>query len=135
MRCLVASLLLLGGWPLVGERPCLPAVLLLSVLLFGPCLLLSVVLLRVSPVIRWPVLRGAGKGYKSKSQGQRGDMYDSRRFHRECLSVPERLHYCRLLVVVGAELPMASPDTTSSTLRFCWRPPASLLDATGSVLP
>src|ERR1700687_1829965 len=31
--------------------------------------------------------------------------------------------------------PIASPDTTSSTRRFCWRPTAVLLSVTGRVLP
>jgi hypothetical protein len=32
-------------------------------------------------------------------------------------------------------VPMASPERTSSTLRFCWRPSAVSLPAMGSVLP
>jgi hypothetical protein len=56
-------------------------VLLLSMLLFGPGLLLLVVLPGVVLVIRWPVLRGTDEGDKSEGQGQRGEMCDSRRFH------------------------------------------------------
>jgi hypothetical protein len=61
---------------------------LLFVLLFRPCLLLFVVLLWVAIVIRWPILRGTGEGDKSQGQGQRDKFCDSRRFHREYLSVP-----------------------------------------------
>ena len=32
-------------------------------------------------------------------------------------------------------VPITSPETTSSTRRFCWRPSAVSLDATGCVLP
>jgi hypothetical protein len=45
-----------------------------------------------------------------------------------------RLLYCKLPVVVIG-LPIASPDTTSSTLRFCCRPAALSFVATGKVLP
>jgi len=60
---------------------------LLRVLLFGPRLLLFVVLLWMVLVVRWPVLRGTGDGDKSQDQGQRDYFCDSRRFHSECLSV------------------------------------------------
>src|ERR1700677_638625 len=43
--------------------------------------------------------------------------------------------YCRFPVVGLAWLPMASPETSSSTLRFCCRPAELPLEATGSVLP
>ncbi len=43
--------------------------------------------------------------------------------------------YCKLPVVTLAGLPMASPDTRSSTLRFCWRPAELSFEATGRVLP
>ena len=46
-----------------------------------------------------------------------------------------RLRYCRLPVVALTGLPIASPDTTSSTLRFCWRPVALSFEDTGEVLP
>ena len=32
-------------------------------------------------------------------------------------------------------VPITSPETTSSTRRFCWRPSAVSFDATGCVLP
>jgi hypothetical protein len=38
-------------------------------------------------------------------------------------------------VVTLAGLPMAAPDTRSSTLRFCWRPAEVSFEATGRVLP
>lgn len=43
--------------------------------------------------------------------------------------------YCRLPVVALTGLPMASPDTTSSTLRFSCRPAELSFEATGEVLP
>jgi hypothetical protein len=46
-----------------------------------------------------------------------------------------RLRYCRLPVVAFTGLPMASPDTTSSTLRFSCRPAELSFEATGELLP
>src|SRR6266566_731 len=46
-----------------------------------------------------------------------------------------RLLYRKLPVVAFTGLPMASPDTRSSTLRFCCRPAELSLEATGKVLP
>ena len=43
--------------------------------------------------------------------------------------------YCKLPVVALAGLPIASPDTTSSTLRFCCRPAALSFVATAKLLP
>ena len=43
--------------------------------------------------------------------------------------------YCKLPVVALTGLPMASPDTRSSTLRFCCRPAELSLEATGKVFP
>src|SRR5208337_1275707 len=43
--------------------------------------------------------------------------------------------YCKLPVVTLTGLPMASPDTRSSTLRFCCRPEELSFEATGKVLP
>ena len=48
-----------------------------------------------------------------------------------CLFLP----YCKLPVVALTGLPMASPDTRSSTLRFCCRPAELSLEATGKELP
>jgi hypothetical protein len=55
--------------------------------------------------------------------------------HRELNQLQCGPPYCKLPVVTLAGLPMASPDTRSSTLRFCWRPAELSLEATGSVLP
>lgn len=46
-------------------------------------------------------------------------------------------HYFGVVVVAEAVFipPIASPDNTSSTRRFCWRPSAVSLVATGWVLP
>lgn len=41
----------------------------------------------------------------------------------------------KLPVVALTGMPMASPETTSSTLRFCWRPAGLSLEVTGKVLP
>ena len=38
-------------------------------------------------------------------------------------------------MVTLAGWPIASPDTSSSTLRFCWRPAELSFVATGKVLP
>lgn len=35
----------------------------------------------------------------------------------------------------SVRLPMASPESTSSTRRFCWRPSGVSFDATGAVFP
>jgi hypothetical protein len=43
--------------------------------------------------------------------------------------------YCRLPEVRLAWVPIASPETTSSTLRFAWRPDALSFEATGTLLP
>jgi len=51
---------------------------------------------------------------------------------------PQRFHvrvYCKLPVVALTGLPIASPDTTSSTLRFSCRPAGLSFEATGRVLP
>ena len=45
------------------------------------------------------------------------------------------LPYCKLPVVAFTGLPMASPETRSSTLRFCCRPEEFSFEATGKVLP
>src|SRR6202041_1505660 len=45
------------------------------------------------------------------------------------------LAFYKLPVVTCVGLPMASPDTTSSTLRFSCRPLALSFDATGMVFP
>jgi hypothetical protein len=47
----------------------------------------------------------------------------------------ERRFYYKLPVVALTGLPMASPETRSSTLRFCCRPAELSLEATGRVLP
>lgn len=46
-----------------------------------------------------------------------------------------RFRYCRLPVVEWTGLPIASPDTTSSTLRFSCRPAELSFVATGELLP
>src|SRR5438270_13688205 len=43
--------------------------------------------------------------------------------------------YCRLPEVRLAWVPIASPETTSSTLRLAWRPDALSFEATGTLLP
>lgn len=53
----------------------------------------------------------------------------------QVLSPAYRLFYCKLPGAKLTGLPMASPDTRSSTLRFCWRPAEVSLEATGKVLP
>src|SRR5579864_7204324 len=45
------------------------------------------------------------------------------------------LFYCKLPVVALTGWPMASPETRSSTLRFCCRPAELSLEATGRLLP
>jgi hypothetical protein len=64
--------------------------------------------------------------------------HDSCSFHEFCIHIMNRkllLRYCKLPVVVGTGLPMASPDTRSSTRRFCCLPAELSLVATGIVLP
>src|ERR1035437_9337526 len=41
----------------------------------------------------------------------------------------------RFLDTTPIVVPITSPETTSSTRRFCWRPSAVSFDATGCVLP
>src|SRR6266516_6501934 len=43
--------------------------------------------------------------------------------------------YCCTDLVASAVLPIASPEMTISTRRFCWRPSGVSLEATGSVFP
>src|SRR5260370_26446432 len=53
----------------------------------------------------------------------------------EWLSGGRRLSYCRTPVDASAVFPIASPESTSSTRRFCCRPSGVSFDAIGSVLP
>src|SRR5579864_5219581 len=112
---LLLSMLLLLGFGL----------LMLVLLLFGMVLLLVLLLvLRVSRS-------------DSEKQRQNSCAGDSNKFHRcylRCCWVAT-LAYCKLPVVALTGLPMASPDTRSSTLRFCCRPAELSLEATGRVFP
>src|SRR5689334_24781363 len=50
---------------------------------------------------------------------------------------PQGRLLCDYLAAIGVPIavPMTSPEITSSTRRFCCRPPAVSLDATGCDLP
>jgi len=47
----------------------------------------------------------------------------------------DTLTYCRFWDTTPIAVPITSPETTNSTRRFCCRPSAVSLDATGCVLP
>ena len=113
--------------------------LLLRVLLFGLPLLVSAPLLfRPALLFALLLLLRAGRSSDSKQQRQNGCASNCNRFHRCSASVMAdcvRLLYRKLPVVALGRLPIASPDTRSSTLRFCCRPAELSLVATGKVLP
>src|SRR5271165_6050208 len=73
------------------------------------------------------------------SEGQRKNCCADRsnEFHKVLppLSNAELCAYRKLPVVALTGLPMASPETRSSTLRFCCRPAELPLEATGRLLP
>jgi hypothetical protein len=99
--------------------------------------LLGMLLLRLGLVLLFAMLLllGVSRSSNSKQQRQNGCAADSNShvcYLRYC-SV-RRLLYCKRPVVV-TRLPMRSPDTRSSTLRFCCRPAESPFEATGKVLP
>jgi hypothetical protein len=109
-------LLLLLGW----------LSFLLSMLRVGLGLLFAVLLLLCE-----------GRSSDSKKQRQDGCAGDPNYFHNATSITAQyvRLLYCKRPVVALTGLPMASPDTRSSTLRFCCRPAELPLEATGKVLP
>ncbi len=99
--------------------------------------LLGMLLLRLGSALLFAMLLllGVSRSSNSKQQRQNGCAADSNShvsYLRYC-SV-RRLLYCKRPVVV-TRLPMRSPDTRSSTLRFCCRPAESPFEATGEVLP
>jgi hypothetical protein len=108
---------------------------LLTVLLFVPTLLVPA-LLSSGMVVAVLLLRVGGSS-DSEQQRQNRCAGDSNYLHSvsPISAVYMRLFYCRLPVVAFTGLPMASPDTRSSTLRFCCRPAELPLEATGKVLP
>ena len=111
-------------------------VIVVLMLLFGLALL-GMLLLIVVVLLFALLLLSIGRSSDSKNQRQNGGGRNSNNFHRwylnQCSS--HGLLYCKLPVVALAGLPMASPDTRSSTLRFCCRPAEVLLEATGKVSP
>ena len=153
---LILSMLLLGllltvalVLPLLLLGVLLAVVLTLSLLLLSVLCLPLLVLLRLLrvllPLLRRMVLLVAlvlillsvSRTRDSEEQRQNRGADDSNCFH--VLSplplISVACFYCRLPVVAFTGLPMASPDTRSSTLRFCCRPAALSLVATGRVSP
>ena len=140
---------------LLGLLGCVGPALLLLILLLGMLRLgvlrlrlLSMLLLRAQPSMPTLLLFGmvllvallfvlsVNRNSDSENQGQNGCAGDSNSFHvcyLRCCSL--RLLYCKLPVCGLTGLPMASPDTRSSTLRFCCRPAELSFEATARLLP
>src|SRR5437016_5080223 len=97
---------------------------------------------------RWTrVHRGRGGEFYCARCGERAGAGGSeprwlaKHVKRSLLLVPSRIarnensQGVEVVVAFDADLPMASPLTTSSTRRLRWRPSEVSLDATGCVLP
>ena len=123
---LLSMLLLLVVLPLLLMLRFGLGLLVFALLLLGMILLFALLLLLC-----------ADRSSDSEKEGQNGGTGDSTYFHGYCLRCccTYACVYCKLPVVALTGLPMASPDTRSSTLRFCWRPAELPLEATGKVLP
>lgn len=105
----------------------------LSVLLLGPGLFVPVLLpFRMVLLLTLPLLLCVARSSDAEKHRQKGGAGDSGCFHSYIPFLPL---YCKLPVVAFAGLPMASPETRSSTLRFCCRPEELPFEATGKVLP
>ncbi len=114
----------------------LPLLWLSMLLLLLTMLLLVPALLRMFFLFSSLLLLRICRSRDSEEQGENGCTCDSNDFHRyylRCCCL--RCLYCKLPVVALTGLPMASPDTRSSTLRFCCRPEALSFEATARVLP
>ncbi len=132
LLALILPLLLLSMLLLLVVRP------LLLMLRFGLGLLVfALLLLGMILLFALLLLLCADRSSDSEKEGQNGGTGDSTYFHGYCLRCccTYACVYCKLPVVALTGLPMASPDTRSSTLRFCWRPAELPLEATGKVLP
>jgi hypothetical protein len=118
---------LLFGLGLLGLALLGFALLMLALLLFGTVLLFVVLLL-----LR---VRRTTDSEKQRQNGCAGDSNNFHGYYPPLLLIYVRLLYRKLPVVALTGLPMASPDTRSSTLRFCCRPAELAFEATGKVLP
>src|SRR5579864_1814780 len=137
---LLLSMLWLLGMPWSLLTLVLPIALvpplLLSMFRAGLCLLVfDFLLFRVTPVIVPLFVLRIQRCSDSEKQRQKACADRSTCLHMGDLHQSVRPFYCKLPVVAFTGWPMASPETRSSTLRFCWRPAALLFEATGELLP
>jgi hypothetical protein len=118
----------------------------LHVLGFGPALLVSAPLLSGMILFVGALfMLSEGRSRDSEKQSEHSRACDSNYFH--VLLSPQgapsklrlggvlRTSYRKLPVCGLTALPIASPDTRSSTRRFCCRPEALSFEATARLLP
>lgn len=123
--------------PVLGPLLAMLVLLLLLTTLFRPALLMSA-LLRMILFLALLLVLCVSRSGDSEKQGENGCAGDSNYFHL-CYPRSDRVRmvslYCKRPVCGFTGLPIASSDTRSSTLRFCWRPAALSFEATANVLP